>query len=800
MYMRKILILIFLVGSTFINTLHAQITATQMGMLDFKVDQSLTSDEMDGTIDVTAKLQAAVDNARLANKSLFIPSGTYKVSNTINCVLTITNWDLKTPVNIIGSSLQHPVIKLSDNIAAFNGATPKAIIHYQSSDPVNYPSGAVMQGGIRAIDFDLGLGNKKAVALYWACAQYCFIEDININARDGFAGLTGIGGANNLLANITVTGGQHGLYLTNYNESMDWGMQGSPHNTITGCTFMNQSDVPVVLRSWGGITFIGVTIIKNAGLAINMDCQAYASLMQFPFSMIDSKIEFTNPSASNTAIQNLLHGTVSLRGVYVKGAGIICNNKADENLSPILPISDWTGIKRYNYIDKAPRTGEPTNVYYSGTHYDAVTGVQYKTAIVDKDASSPPSDLTSRHIWESTPSFEDSDAVLVPAGSTATQIQNAINSNKKVCLAKGIYLLSAPITLKANTIFFGCPGIGSCGSILTYGFKPAKQTWLIETENSATATTYLMDICTNPGNENYLGSLHWRAGRNSIIRTVHFDTSWDAYERDMIRMYFSDNGGGRVFNYQDEKNLNGANSLNSINHRKVKISGTSQQLTFYGLNLERGGSFELQSTFPCLEMVNSSNIRILGGKCEVYQPYAKIDNCKNVFLTSIIDSGNLNRNLSTQCLIQIVGTNCDNIEVSNSFWLNPPNSTFQIVADPWNINEPDRNMHLGLYHRNWTAFDSDTLTTSGIVHPSTTDNWTIYPNPTNSDFYIQSNSNLSTAVKCFIYNGLGENINSFAITNNETKKIDLSNSANGIYSILIQNPAGKKDCFKVIKN
>jgi len=69
------------------QTLHSQITATQMGMLDFQVNQSLTADEMNGTTDVTTKLQAAVNAARLANKTLFIPTGTYKVSNTIDCVL-----------------------------------------------------------------------------------------------------------------------------------------------------------------------------------------------------------------------------------------------------------------------------------------------------------------------------------------------------------------------------------------------------------------------------------------------------------------------------------------------------------------------------------------------------------------------------------------------------------------------------------------------------------------------------------------------------------------------------------------
>ena len=41
--MKKILFIILLNSLVFNNSIHAQITATQMGMLDFKLSQSLTS-------------------------------------------------------------------------------------------------------------------------------------------------------------------------------------------------------------------------------------------------------------------------------------------------------------------------------------------------------------------------------------------------------------------------------------------------------------------------------------------------------------------------------------------------------------------------------------------------------------------------------------------------------------------------------------------------------------------------------------------------------------------------------------
>jgi len=796
--LNKIKVLSLLFGCIFSNVTQSKITATQMGMLDFKISQNLTASDMDGTNDVTDKLQAAVNEASQSGKSLYIASGTYLVSNQIRCVLTIKNWVSSTPVNIIGSSVKHPVIRLADNTASFQGANPKAVIHYTNSDPATYGTDAVMEGGIRAVDFDLGAGNINAVALYWGCAQYCYIEDININARDGFAGLTGIGGANQLLANITVDGGKYGLYLPNNNEGVSWGMPGSPQNTITGCTFTNQSEEALWLRGWGGITLIGTTIVKSSGIAINMACETYAAVVQFPFSMIDSRIEFTNPQKSNVGIQNLLHGDVSLRGVYIKGAGKLCDNARDEDLTPQATFSDWTHVVRFNYIDKSPRNDDKGNLY-AGYHFNALSGTRYKSAEIEKDGASPPSDLTSRHIWASTPSFEDADAFLVPAGSTATQIQSAINSHTKVCLAKGTYSLSTPLTLKANSIFIGCPGLGSCGSILTYGFTPSVQTWLIETENSTSAITYLMDICTDPGNANYLGSLHWMAGKNSVIRTVRFDKSWDAYEMDLIRMYFSGNGGGRIFNYQDEKNVNGASSLNSLNHRKVKVSGTSQQLTFYGLNLERGGAYTIQSSFPMIEMVNSSNIEILSAKSEAQQPYAQINNCKNIFLTNIIDYAPTGQGKTKQNYIEITGAS-DSVEISNAMFLYPPDATYKIVADPWYSNTPDRTMHLGLYHRNFTSFFSaDSVPQPVIIDPSKLNKLSIYPNPTNTDCNILYASNQILTMRGSIFNMSGSMVNSFLLNSNETKKLDLSNVSSGIYFIVLQTPKGQKDCLKVIK-
>jgi hypothetical protein len=800
--MKKLLLFSLLISLAFNNILKAQITANQMGMLDFKVSQSLTASEMNGTTDITTKLQAAVNEARLANKTLFISSGTYKVSNTIECVLDFggsNGWTILTPVCIVGSAINRPLIVLANSASGFSGANPKSVFMYRSNTPDTRGTDALMEGGIRSINIDLGTGNTKAAGIHWACAQYCFLEDIGITGSGFFAGFTGIGGANQLLANISVTGGQYGIYLPEYNEGVSWGLRNAPQNTITGCTFIGQSKNALRLWGYGGITMSGITIEQSSGTAIKMNGQGY-TLITFPFSLIDSKITFTTSNKTNLAIENLTRCNLALYGLYVNCAGTIVNNNGDENLLALSPNNGWTHVARFNYIDKAKRKDQK-GTSYSGTHYDAKSGILSTAAIVQTVAAAPPIDLVSKHIWASTPSFEDADAVIVPAGSTAAQIQSLINSNTKICFPKGIFSLSSPITLKSNTILFGCPGIGLCGTIIKngIGFPTTSPNWLINTENSASATTYLMDITTDPSNVNNMGSLHWMAGANSIIRTVHFNKSWTSTEPNLTRLYFSDNGGGRVFNYQDEKGNSATSTSQNARHRKVKISGTSQPLTFYGLNLERGGKLHPTSDWPMCEIVNASKVRIFGAKTEASQPYATIKDCSDIFITNVIDYGATGYGLHGANQIEISGTS-DQIEISNQFWVAPPDPSWKLILNPWNTNEPSRQMHLGSYHYNWSTIATDSLATALTQQSSVPENWTIFPNPTTSLLNIESVSKTNYSTKGIIYNMSGSMVSTFELFSNTLNKVDLSNLFSGIYFISIRNREGNTDCIKLLKH
>jgi hypothetical protein len=786
--MRKdtlVLVLLITLSFVFITIpCQAQITATQMDMYDFRVKQNLSPSDMDGTNDVTSKLQSAVFAARDARQTLFIPSGTYKISAQISCELATNATDGRPniPVNIVGSSVKHPLIVLADNTVEFNGSNPRAVFHFWFKDP-RYGTDWFMQGGIRGLDIDLGVGNQNAVGVYFSSAQHCYFEDINIKARSGFAGITGIGGANSLLANITVTGGKHGLYLPEYNEGIKFEMKGAPQNTITGCVFKDQSDIPVVIWCWGGFTMVGITIVTSSPTAIKLRCDGTVNV--FSFSLIDSKIDFGAPGEAKTAIENLKSGYVSIRGLYTKGASTICNNNGDENLKAEDFKKDWTHVIRYNYVSKTSRIDNKTKTYLSARHYDAMTGVQSTTAISDQEiVSEPPSNLTSKHIWETTPSFEDPDAVLV---TTAAEIQPAINKYRKVCLAKGDYVLTAPILLKSNTVLVGCPGIGVCGSNLKYGWNPAQPTWLIETENNAAATTYLLDITTDSGNIDYVGSLHWQAGKNSIVRNAWFDRSWDQYEKDLIRVYINGNGGGRFFNYQDEKGSTPASS----SYRKVKIDGTSQQLTFYGLNLERGGNKYPESSFPMLEIESSANIVIFGAKTETSQPYASINNSQNIFITNVIDFAHFGA--VPKNYFMITGAQSDRIEIANSMWLSSPDASFFVVKDPWNSTEVPRTMVLGCYHRNWSSIAASINVSTGVVNTCKKPDFVLYPTLVIDNMTVEVTDNRVKTL-AYICNVTGQIVMGIELKSNR-ELISTINLPPGLY--IFRLPTSSKKFIKI---
>jgi hypothetical protein len=214
------------------------------GILD--VTKSPYSVDNSGKRDVTAGLQQAIIDARDAQAICYLPAGIYKVSDTIEGIIGVIEWDdwhysghadpwvaeasFHFPCVLVGSSgIKRSKIILCDNAPGFNDRSkPKPVIYFwarsmQSFGPRNpaTPQGNIsLNQKIMSLDIDLGRGNTGAIGIDHRGAEGSTIEDIQIRANGAFAGFRNAPGSGGAMHGIKVTGGRYGLYLSGSQPSL----------------------------------------------------------------------------------------------------------------------------------------------------------------------------------------------------------------------------------------------------------------------------------------------------------------------------------------------------------------------------------------------------------------------------------------------------------------------------------------------------------------------------------------------------------------------------------------------------
>ena len=145
----------------------------------------------DGTGDNTAAMQAAVDELERTQEYgiLFIPEGSYRFSGTV---------ELWRGIRLIGFGAKRPLFFLADGTAGFEGPDSKYIFHFRDRRPkpgaeLRDAQNTSFYGGIRNINFDLGHGNKGAVAARFRIAQLNSLEDIDFHCQDAKAAVEMVG-------------------------------------------------------------------------------------------------------------------------------------------------------------------------------------------------------------------------------------------------------------------------------------------------------------------------------------------------------------------------------------------------------------------------------------------------------------------------------------------------------------------------------------------------------------------------------------------------------------------------------
>ena len=199
----------------------------------------------DGIADDTAALQAAVVEAigdtryqRFhAPPIIWLPSGTYRVTSTIDGRQGSGASDWRSGMILMGASRTGTVIKLADSAAGFtDAANRKAIIRTCSdassgSGPVetNTDGGGnrAFKNSILNLTVDAGSGNPGAVAIDFIASNRGAVEEVTVRAGNG-SGATGIAMDRSwpgpaLLRKIRIEGFAYGMTMRNHYQ---YGMTG----------------------------------------------------------------------------------------------------------------------------------------------------------------------------------------------------------------------------------------------------------------------------------------------------------------------------------------------------------------------------------------------------------------------------------------------------------------------------------------------------------------------------------------------------------------------------------------------
>ncbi len=602
----------------------------QWGLVDV-TKPPFNADPM-GQEDSTQALQHAIDFARQHFMVTYLPTGTYKVSDTLSCaqslvVRTSDNMlnDPERPCVMQGSRQGNarPKIYLAPNSTGFdNPGSPKYVVHYwargYNATPQDPQPNISFNQMFVNIDIEVGENNPGAIGIRHRAAQGSAIQESTIDVTHGFAGVDAAAGSGGSHSAITVIGGQYGLYL----------LESQPAPTITGMTLTGQTVNAILYGGRQALTAVGIKIevpsnIRGPAIRVNGRAADRGQI-----SLVDSEINFLSQHANNTAIST--DSSIYLHNVYFRNATQFVDVRDSSNDLPGT-ASGWRRVNEYANGVTPPlySVGGGTYQYQTPVY---LNGVRSTTDIIDLGGTAaPPADLQSQHLWgDDFPSWESAGAVnvkLPPYNATGdgvtddtAAIQQAINDNEIVYLPKGNYRISSTLQLQANTKLVGISR--TLSSLITerdgIAFSnPSNPQPLVRTANNANAETVLAFIKLHASSyEPGAYALHWRSGGESIVRAVNFIRHSDygyggvpgkgsATDAETPFVRVTNNGGGKWYNFFQEAAHNMAPS-----YRHMLIDGTSNQLNFYQFNPEHAQG-EANS-----EVRNASNVNFYGIKSE----------------------------------------------------------------------------------------------------------------------------------------------------------------------------------------
>jgi hypothetical protein len=577
------------------------------GILDVKM--SPYSAKGDGRTDDTRALQRAMKDARDARLVMWFPPGTYLVNETLQCVqnsverraLTGTRPDERLRANDFPCVLQGPVgleravIRLKVGAPGFGDAErPKPLLLIWArnwNSPFELRPNMSYNQAVMSIDLDIR-GSAGAIGIDMQGAQGTVVEDVVIDAAGAFAGMRGLPGSGGRTSDLTVRGGQYGVYAVGIGVYR--AMSGSqPAPLLSHAVLLDQTVASIEYSGRGPLTVVGASI-RGAGIV----CRSPGPNYDGALNMVDSVIDILSGSPAIRSDR-----PVYLNRTYVRGAAILV---ALEGKSVLMPSGGmWTLVGEF-----AAGPIGPFPVWIDG----ARKGSYVRAAAT---SAGPSIHFLDIHALPQLPNWNDfgvANVVEAPyfakgdgRSDDTLALQKAIDKSRMVFLPKGRYKISRPLILRADSVIFGVRR--DLSEISPISEAPAfsdlrDPSPLLETvdDSDATTTVALLQLkSTIPG----AYALRWRAGRHSAVRSVGFVRWPTSGVSNHAFVLVEGNGGGRWFNLE---NCEGYDE--DSDYRHLLVRNTREPMEVYMLNLEYSRSSYMA------EFVNVANISIYSLKGE----------------------------------------------------------------------------------------------------------------------------------------------------------------------------------------
>jgi hypothetical protein len=624
----------------------------QKGYLDVRLYGAIPDDNEDDT----EEIQQAIFDSYIYSYAVYFPTGTYNVSNTLNCMApTIINGTENTmssirPAHVLIGSTQgpRPVIKLDDNCPGFQdasaiqyttaGKNPEIVTQYTSLKAViNFWRQGRDGGGavdrelntgninfnqtIRGIDIDCGTGNPGAVGLWMQGAEGTTCQDVKITAYGAFAGMYDMMGSGGSPTNLEIYGGRYGIYA----------FKMRPIPVVTGLKLHDQTEACFYVGDFTPVTFVGFDFKIQSGPVFKFKTPWHPC--QGNLSLIDGRIELTDGNESHSIIENGAGDNkeriLYIKNVFVKGAGTVVHNTVSNRRLIVDDHTQWTKIEEYQYnrnysipVKLIDGVLSSKSTWYNGELTDnSVTASLHE---------SPPEDLISKHLWEEGFACFDYDTLNIlnvmdfgaipdDGADDAEAFNKAIDSAqnctpvKRVFIPRGHFKINNTIHLKKDVELFG---VARHLTILQpKGWIETNETPVISSANDAGATSKMANFKIELYYSQYqIYAINWEAGPESVVKDVWVywigwsETGVTDDNKALRRIQIRNNGGGRWYNHLG---MSGNGSRNHLS-RHVLIEGTSNPLTFYGFHNQYLETLD----GPMSEITGASNVTLYSLKSE----------------------------------------------------------------------------------------------------------------------------------------------------------------------------------------